>query len=276
MFKRKKAKYPDTKLRFRTTQQTENNRRRLGWTIFIVVLVILILASTAVVLKQTGVTSRMKSNRLDTGNTNMQEKVNIMIGGSTEDGKLIFIGRLNINTKSGEMKVKMYNPATVYQGKTYAQMYEGDNASADSLAKAFGKSIGETMDRYAIINEISSSSVGFDLGFTTVDLPRAINYSTSTWSVKLEKGEQELGGSDMFNLIRYYGLPKTASGYRQQAKLVAAVVDQALNQDNAKNGQRIFENLSDDMETNLGISDYANYAPFINGISKISHSVSVG
>lgn len=276
MFKRRKATYPDTKLHFRTTRQTENNRRRLGWGVFIVVLVILILASTAVILKQTGVTSKMQKNKLDTYNANMQEKVNIMIGGSTEDGDLLFIGRLNINTRSGEMKVKMYNPGTVYHGKTYAQMYEGDAASADALSKAFGRSIGEHMDRYAIINEISASSVGFDLGFTTVDLAKPIEYTTSTWSLKLEKGEQELGGTDMFNYIRYCGLGKTASGYRNQAKLIAAVVEQALNKDNAENGQRIFESLSDDMQTNLGISDYANYAPFIKGISSISHSVSVG
>lgn len=276
MFKRKRAKYPDTKLKFRTTAQEENNRRRLGWGIFIVVLVLLILASTVVILKQTGVTEKMGKQKLETGRTNMKEKVNIMVGGSSEDGKLLFIGRLNINTSSGEMKVKMYNPATVYKGKSYAQMYQGDAASADALSKAFGKSIGETMDRYAIVNEISASSVGFDLGFTTVKIPKDINYSTSKWSVKLEKGEQDLGGSDMFNYIRYYGLSKSGSGYRNQAKLIAAVVEQALNKDNAANGQQIFESLSDDMQTNLGISDYANYAPFIEGISKISHKVEVG
>ncbi len=276
MFKRKRAKYPDTKLKFRTTEQEQNNRRRLGWSIFIVILVLLLLASTAVILKQTGVTEKMGKQKLETGSTNMKEKVNIMIGGSSEDGKLLFIGRLNINTSSGEMKVKMYNPATVYKGKSYAQMYQGDAASADALARAFGKSIGETMDRYAVVNEISASSVGFDLGFTTVKIPKSINYTTSKWSVKLEKGEQDLGGSDMFNYIRYYGLSKNSSGYRNQAKLIAAVVEQALNKDNAANGQQIFESLSDDMQTNLGISDYANYAPFIEGISKISHKVEVG
>lgn len=276
MFEKKNPNQRKTKLRFRTTRQQENNRRRLGWTIFIVVLVLLVLASTVVVLRQTGVSSKIGNRKPDTGSANIQEKFNIMIGGASEDGRLVFLGRLNVDTSSGEMKVKMYNPNTAYNGKTFAQIYEGDRVTAETLAGAFGQSIGETMDRYVIINEVNAASVGYDLGYTTVELKSPVAYSGSNWSVKLDKGKQELGGTNMFSLIRFYGLYMTASGYKEQAKLVAAVIDQALNPENAERGQRIFENLSDDMQTNLGIGDYANYAAFLTSISSMSHSVDVG
>lgn len=177
------------------------------------------------------------------------------------------------------MKVKMFDPMTRYNGKSYANWYAGDGAtgaSPEKLAKAVGGNLHETIDRYVLVEDIDAANVSYAIGMTNINLPKDLNYSSKDYSLHLSKGKQDLNGADMFNYIRYCGMGRKESGYHKQAKLVAEIINQALNPDNAENGQSIYENVSDDVQTDISISDYMNYSQFMKVLSKMDHSVSIG
>ena len=267
------------KLKFRTTGQEKAARSRKVWTIFWAVFLVLVLASLSVVGKNLGWGSHSDKDKLNSGATNMKEHVNVLIGGTSEDGTLLFVGRFHVDTKDGSMKVKMFDPMTRDNGKSYANWYAGDGAtgaSPEKLAKAVGGNLHETIDRYVLVEDIDAANVSYAIGMTNINLPKDLNYSSKDYSLHLSKGKQDLNGADMFNYIRYCGMGRKESGYHKQAKLVAEIINQALNPDNAENGQSIYENVSDDVQTDISISDYMNYSQFMKVLSKMDHSVSIG
>ncbi len=259
-----------TKLRFRTNRQTAQTKKRNRWIIFLVAFLLVAGASFAAIWNNFGLGDRLQNNKADPGTTTMKSEVNILLGGSSTEGELVFLTRIHLDTGSGGVKIKAYDP------DPYNTLYGGEDADAvseEQVARSFRNDNGETIDRFIFVKEPNAANLGYLLGGAEVTVAQDIDYSGDDFSLHMMKGDRELTGADLFNLLRYYGLDK---GYSAQEKLLASYIEQVINVDNMEDGQHLFERFSNNVDTNISISDYSNYAPFLEHFAKRSGHVGIG
>ncbi len=262
-----------TRLHFRTERQSRQIRQGKIWIIFTAVFLVIAIASFSVIWRDLGLGRHFQKNTIDTSKTNMKSNFNLLIGGATTEGNLVFMTRLHVETATGEMHLQAYDPSPY--NRTFGGEH-ADEATEEAVVSQFAKHTNQRIDRYLFLKEPNAANVGYLFGSIEERVPNDIDYSSKTFSLHLMKGKQILSGSDVFNLLRYYGLKGDRQGWHAQEKLLASFLSQVLTPDNAANGQSIFEDLTDDTDTNLSINDYMNYDPLIDGVAKGSHNVKIG
>ncbi|MBQ9065973.1 MAG: hypothetical protein IJ133_00395, partial [Clostridia bacterium] len=193
---------------------------------------------------------------------------------ATTEGNLVFLATIEMNTGNSSFKVRAYDPHVSYEGKTFQEIYGGEDAdmiSEEHFIKCFAKKYNTNVDKFVIVKEPNAANIMFCLGAPTVNIPQDVDYSGNDFSLHLMEGDQTLGGAEFFNYLRWLGRQDKSSAYKAQANVLADLIDQSLNESNAEAGQSIFETLSDQVDTDISINDFARYADFLAGLSEPSN-----
>lgn len=255
-------------LKFRTTVKENKIRSRRILLVFVSIVLLIALTSGFVIFRETGFGKR-KEAEID--GTNMKRSVNILFGGTDTDGELVFLSRLELNTKSGTGKITGISPLSRYERQTFNEILgrkEADAISRDALVKAVSERYAETFDRYILVNEENIGRVLLKLGYFDIELDEEFKYDNGNQKLHLLKGQHALNGNEFYTYLKYMGGTHSIDETDAQTKVVAEWLNQELTPANYAKSQALFESLVNAVSTNISISDFARYTAFLEKASE--------
>lgn len=254
-------------LKFRTTRKENKIRSRKILLIFVAVVLLVALMSGFVLFKNTGLFHRAEK---EVDGTTMKHSVNILFGGTDTDGNLVFLSRLEINTRNGTGKITGISPQSRYDRQSFNEVLGGkaaDTFSRDRLVEAVGKRYGETYDRYLLVNEENIGRVLLKLGYYDITLEEEFQYDAGGQKLHLLKGTHDLNGNEFYTYLKYVGGAQSIEETDAQTVVIADWLNQELTPENYASSQALFESLVNAVSTNITISDFADYKPFLEKAS---------
>lgn len=264
----------DTKpLKFRTTNTENKIKTRKIILAFTAIVLVIALMSVIVIFKETGF-GRNTETELD--GTNMKNHVTILFGGTDTGGDLVFLTYLDCNTKTGTVKLNGVSPLSRYERQTFNEILggeEADDISRDRLTKAVGERFDVSIDRYVLLTEENIGKVLLKLGYYDITLEEEFQYEGGTQKLHLLKGEHSLNGNEFYTYLKYVGGKHSIDETDAQAKVLADWLNQVINPSNYSRGQTLYETLVNTVNTNVSISDFAQYTPFLERASDKDNSV---
>ena len=254
-------------LKFRTTVKENKIRNRRIFLIFTAIVLLIALMSGIVIFKNTGLFHR-KQAEID--GTSMKHSVNILFGGTDTDGDLVFLSRLELNPRNGTGKITGISPLSRYERQTFNEILgrkEADSVTRDELVKAVSKRYDETFDRYILVNEENIGRVLLKLGYYDLTLEQEFLYETDKQSLHLLKGEHALNGNEFYVYLKYLGGTHSIEETDAQTRVIADWLNHELTPANYAKSQSLYESLVNAVATNITISDFAQYTPFLEKAS---------
>lgn len=180
-------------------------------------------------------------------------KTNFLIYCSSNDfSEMYFIHIVEADMDNCVIKDRPLNPdGKTTDGKTYAQLLK--ESGAGKLVSAIEEKEGVKISKY-----VGSNAETFALAINYMDgleytVDERIEYRNSAYTLILTKGNQTIKGE---TLIKYFRYCKTlgVDGMRTQGKLVCAMLDSYINDNNVDKGTRIYQRLLSNLDSNSDIS----------------------
>lgn len=180
-------------------------------------------------------------------------KINFLIYCSSNDfSEMYFIHIVEADMDNCVIKDRPLNPdGKTTDGKTYVQLLK--ESGAGKLVSAIEEKEGVKISKY-----VGSNAETFALAINYMDgleytVDERIEYRNSAYTLILTKGNQTIKGE---TLIKYFRYCKTlgVDGMRTQGKLVCAMLDSYINDNNVDKGTRIYQRLLSNLDSNSDIS----------------------
>lgn len=180
-------------------------------------------------------------------------KTNFLIYCSSNDfSEMYFIHIVEADMDNCVIKDRPLNPdGKTTDGKTYVQLLK--ESGAGKLVSAIEEKEGVKISKY-----VGSNAETFALAINYMDgleytVDERIEYRNSTYTLILTQGNQTIKGE---TLIKYFRYCKTlgVDGMRTQGKLVCAMLDSYINDNNVDKGTRIYQRLLSNLDSNSDIS----------------------
>lgn len=180
-------------------------------------------------------------------------KTNFLIYCSSNDfSEMYFIHIIEADMDNCVIKDRPLNPdGKTTDGKTYVQLLK--ESGAGKLVSAIEEKEGVKISKY-----VGSNAETFALAINYMDgleytVDERIEYRNSAYTLILTKGNQTIKGE---TLIKYFRYCKTlgVDGMRTQGKLVCAMLDSYINDNNVDKGTRIYQRLLSNLDSNSDIS----------------------
>lgn len=180
-------------------------------------------------------------------------KTNFLIYCSSNDfSEMYFIHIVEADMDNCVIKDRPLNPdGKTTDGKTYVQLLK--ESGAGKLVSAIEEKEGVKISKY-----VGSNTETFALAINYMDgleytVDERIEYRNSAYTLILTKGNQTIKGE---TLIKYFRYCKTlgVDGMRTQGKLVCAMLDSYINDNNVDKGTRIYQRLLSNLDSNSDIS----------------------
>ena len=266
--KRKKEK---SGLKFNTVQEAEKSKKKRILIVFLVVALSISLASIFAIKKEKGIDAKKKSDK-PTATRNIKKDVNILVGGSSIDGKLIFLEQVNLNTEKDSITVKpVFLQMQCSDGTALKNVFDGgdeSDVSAERLLSEASYVQGVKFDRYVILQESNISLFVHQLGRYELNLKENISFSDKGNTINWVKGPRELSGEDFFTYMEYLGHAGTTTAQYRQAEELADFISQEFRPDTVSRGQELFETLANLADSNISVQDYARYSEYLDELSQ--------
>ncbi|HCT17590.1 MAG TPA: hypothetical protein DIW36_09565 [Ruminococcaceae bacterium] len=180
-------------------------------------------------------------------------KTNFLIYCSSNDfSEMYFIHIVEADMDNCIIKDRPLNPdGKTTDGKTYVQLLK--ESGAGKLVSAIEEKEGVKISKY-----VGSNAETFALAINYMDgleytVDERIEYRNSAYTLILTKGNQTIKGE---TLIKYFRYCKTlgVDGMRTQGKLICAMLDSYINDNNVDKGTRIYQRLLSNLDSNSDIS----------------------
>ncbi len=180
-------------------------------------------------------------------------KTNFLIYCSSNDfSEMYFIHIIEADMDNCVIKDRPLNPdSKTTDGKTYVQLLK--ESGAGKLVSAIEEKEGVKISKY-----VGSNAETFALAINYMDgleytVDERIEYRNSAYTLILTKGNQTIKGE---TLIKYFRYCKTlgVDGMRTQGKLVCAMLDSYINDNNVDKGTRIYQRLLSNLDSDSDIS----------------------
>lgn len=180
-------------------------------------------------------------------------KTNFLIYCSSNDfSEMYFIHIVEADMDNCVIKYRPLNPdGKTTDGKTYVQLLK--ESGAGKLVSSIEEKEGVKISKY-----VGSNAETFALAINYMDgleytVDERIEYRNSAYTLILTKGNQTIKGE---TLIKYFRYCKTlgVDGMRTQGKLVCAMLDSYINDNNVDKGTRIYQRLLSNLDSNSDIS----------------------
>lgn len=180
-------------------------------------------------------------------------KTNFLIYCSSNDfSEMYFIHIVEADMDNCVIKDRPLNPdGKITDGKTYVQLLK--ESGSGKLVSAIEEKEGVKISKY-----VGSNAETFALAINYMDgleytVDERIEYRNSAYTLILTKGNQTIKGE---TLIKYFRYCKTlgVDGMRTQGKLVCAMLDSYINDNNVDKGTRIYQRLLSNLDSNSDIS----------------------
>lgn len=185
--------------------------------------------------------------------TELSGKKNFLVFCSASDfSEMYFIHIIEADMDNCIIKDRPLNPdGKTADGKSYVQTLK--EGGAGKLVSVVEKKEGVKINKY-----VGSDAETFALAINYMDgleytVDKRIEYRNNNYTLILTKGSQTIKGE---TLIKYFRYCKTlgTDGMRTQGKLICAMLDSYITDENVENGSKIYQKLLANLDSNSDIS----------------------
>ena len=177
-----------------------------------------------------------------------------------DDDMILQLSLVCTNAEENSIMVATLDPFTSVTVNSTGNTFQGwfQTTGINGLLQAVETNTQLKIDRYIKQSESNLKKVITKVGDITVDIPQAISYRGTDFSLFLESGQQKLTGDLFIKYLQY-------AGTEEQANAVCALLRQTLQAFTEENLDTMFNYIFNLSESNFSVMDYAD----TNGLVRV-------
>lgn len=177
-----------------------------------------------------------------------------------DDDVILQLSLVCTNAEENSIMVATLDPFTSVTVNSTGNTLQGwfQTTGINGLLQAVETNTQLKIDRYIKQSESNLKKVITKVGDITVDIPQAISYRGTDFSLFLESGQQKLTGDLFIKYLQY-------AGTEEQANAVCALLRQILQSFTEENLDTMFNYIFNLSESNFSVMDYAD----TNGLVRV-------
>ena len=177
-----------------------------------------------------------------------------------DDDVILQLSLVCTNAEGNSIMVATLDPFTSVTVNSTGNTLQGwfQTTGINGLLQAVETNTQLKIDRYIKQSESNLKKVITKVGDITVDIPQAISYRGTDFSLFLESGQQKLTGDLFIKYLQY-------AGTEEQANAVCALLRQILQSFTEENLDTMFNYIFNLSESNFSVMDYAD----TNGLVRV-------
>ena len=177
-----------------------------------------------------------------------------------DDDMILQLSLVCTNAEENSIMVATLDPFTSVTVNSTGNTFQGwfQTTGINGLLQAVETNTQLKIDRYIKQSESNLKKVITKVGDITVDIPQAISYRGTDFSLFLESGQQKLTGDLFIKYLQY-------AGTEEQANAVCALLRQTLQSFTEENLDTMFNYIFNLSESNFSVMDYAD----TNGLVRV-------
>ena len=177
-----------------------------------------------------------------------------------DDDMILQLSLVCTNAEENSIMVATLDPFTSVTVNSTGNTFQGwfQTTGINGLLQAVETNTQLKIDRYIKQSESNLKKVITKVGDITVDIPQAISYRGTDFSLFLESGQQKLTGDLFIKYLQY-------AGTEEQANAVCALLRQTLQAFTEENLDTMFNYVFNLSESNFSVMDYAD----TNGLVRV-------
>lgn len=177
-----------------------------------------------------------------------------------DDDVILQLSLVCTNAEENSIMVATLDPFTSVTVNSTGNTFQGwfQTTGINGLLQAVETNTQLKIDRYIKQSESNLKKVITKVGDITVDIPQAISYHGTDFSLFLESGQQKLTGDLFIKYLQY-------AGTEEQANAVCALLRQTLQSFTEENLDTMFNYIFNLSESNFSVMDYAD----TNGLVRV-------
>ncbi len=203
-------------------------------------------------------------------------KSNFLIIETDEEESVIhFAFLIQADKDTQSYKVCTLSPKTDIDGQSLYDLYSlGGGATIQTKLTAY---LGVNIDYYAAIKTDDFIEFVNKLGSYVYPSTEAVKFSNEDendkYSVRIDKGEQKLSGSETSDLLRYYSNDKV--DYAKSNEIILYGLTELFNSDNYENAEAIFRLFINSATTNITVRNFQDNIDSLEVFCKKNTDISV-
>lgn len=203
-------------------------------------------------------------------------KSNFLIIETDEEESVIhFAFLIQADKDTQSYKVCTLSPKTDIDGQSLYDLYSlGGGATIQTKLTAY---LGVNIDYYAAIKTDDFIEFVNKLGTYVYPSTEAVKFSNEDandkYSVRIDKGEQKLSGSETSDLLRYYSNDKV--DYAKSNEIILYGLTELFNSDNYDNAEAIFRLFINSATTNITVRNFQDNIDALEVFCKKNTDISV-
>ena len=169
-----------------------------------------------------------------------------------DDDVILQLSLVCTNAEENSIMVATLDPFTSVTVNSTGNTFQGwfQTTGINGLLQAVETNTQLKIDRYIKQSESNLKKVITKVGDITVDIPQAISYRGTDFSLFLESGQQKLTGDLFIKYLQY-------AGTEEQTNAVCALLRQTLQSFTEENLDTMFNYIFNLSESNFSVMDYA-------------------
>lgn len=177
-----------------------------------------------------------------------------------DDDVILQLSLVCTNAEENSIMVATLDPFTSVTVNSTGNTFQGwfQTTGINGLLQAVETNTQLKIDRYIKQSESNLKKVITKVGDITVDIPQAISYRGTDFSLFLESGQQKLTGDLFIKYLQY-------AGTEEQENAVCALLRQTLQSFTEENLDTMFNYIFNLSESNFSVMDYAD----TNGLVRV-------
>ena len=177
-----------------------------------------------------------------------------------DEDEILQLSLVSTNAEENNIMVATLDPFTSVTVNSTGNTFQGwfQTTGINGLLQAVETNTQLKIDRYIKQSESNLKKVITKVGDITVDIPQAISYRGTDFSLFLESGQQKLTGDLFIKYLQY-------AGTEEQANAVCALLRQTLQAFTEENLDTMFNYIFNLSESNFSVMDYAD----TNGLVRV-------
>lgn len=177
-----------------------------------------------------------------------------------DDDMILQLSLVCTNAEENSIMVATLDPFTSVTVNSTGNTFQGwfQTTGINGLLQAVETNTQLKIDRYIKQSESNLKKVITKVGDITVDIPQAISYRGTDFSLFLESGQQKLTGDLFIKYLQY-------AGTEEQENAVCALLRQTLQSFTEENLDTMFNYIFNLSESNFSVMDYAD----TNGLVRV-------
>ena len=177
-----------------------------------------------------------------------------------DDDVILQLSLVCTNAEENSIMVATLDPFTSITVNSTGNTFQGwfQTTGINGLLQAVETNTQLKIDRYIKQSESNLKKVITKVGDITVDIPQAISYRGTDFSLFLESGQQKLTGDLFIKYLQY-------AGTEEQENAVCALLRQTLQSFTEENLDTMFNYIFNLSESNFSVMDYAD----TNGLVRV-------